>query len=40
MITLKISAAIVCALIAIGLVLTFAPNFCDDFALAVMACLS
>jgi hypothetical protein len=40
MITLKISVAIVCALIALGLLLTLAPNFCEDFALAVMTCVS
>ena len=40
MITVKIFIALVCTLIALDLLLTFAPNFCDDFALAVMACLS
>jgi hypothetical protein len=39
MITLKIFAVIVCASIALGLLLTLATDFCDDFALAVMACL-
>jgi len=39
MITAKLSIAFVCTLVALCLLLTFAPDFCDDFALAVMACL-
>jgi hypothetical protein len=40
MIMFKIIAAVVGVSIAIGLLLTFAPNFSADVALAVVACFS
>jgi hypothetical protein len=40
MIMLKIAAAVVGAVAAGALVVTFAPSFCSDVALAVIACFS